>query len=86
MSAYIPHFVLTTAKFIFIAHMGYKGSDLTITELLSALHEKAIGLSVRKGESRSQQYVHGPTVETIPFHSECGQYFYADLYPNLNST
>jgi hypothetical protein len=35
--------------------MDYKGSDLTITELLSALHTKVIDLSERK--ERLQQYV-----------------------------
>ena len=41
--------------------MDYKGSDLTIGELLSALHTKVIDLSERKRRERvgprSQQYV-----------------------------
>jgi hypothetical protein len=40
--------------------MDYKGSDLTISELLSVLHTKVIDLSERKGRElgpRLQQYV-----------------------------
>lgn len=79
MSAYIPHFILTTTEFNFITHMDYKGSDLTITQRSM----KRRSVSPRGKESHVRNSTSSPIVETIPFHSECGQHFLCSFVPEL---
>jgi hypothetical protein len=51
--------------------MDYKGSDLTISELLSALHTKVIDLSERKGRELGATFTAVRlTLKTAQFHPE----------------